>query len=351
MIQATAGKLQRTKPQRDGQAAHRSNTQLATRWLASQNTLNVPISTNQPSLQLPFQRWFKFKEAFSPQFIVDCVADLRRPPRTCIDPFGGCGTTALTAQFLGIRPTTIEVNPFLADLIECKLSSYDTKQLQNDYFEVLLVSKNLRFSLAHLLENAPSTFVQPGKDGRWIYPRNVAKRIFALREAIAQVESPQNKMLLNVVLGSTLIALSNVIVNGKGRKYRNGWETRQKTPADVELAFRGSFFEAFSDICHYAGRAVNDYTLIRGDSRISMDLVNEADFAVLSPPYPNSFDYTDIYNVELWMLGYLKSSPDNLRLRRETLRSHVQINREYSTDALDSKSLAKSLPTIVSCPS
>ena len=37
----------------------------------------------------------------------------------------------------------------------------------------------------------------PGKDGRWIYPKDVAKRILALREAIAQVKSPQNKMLLN----------------------------------------------------------------------------------------------------------------------------------------------------------
>src|ERR1035441_2303066 len=90
------------KLQYASQATVRPNTQLASRWLASQNTLNVPISTNQPSLQLPFQRWFKFKEAFSPQFIIDCVADLRRPPRTCIDPFGGCGTTALTSQFLGI---------------------------------------------------------------------------------------------------------------------------------------------------------------------------------------------------------------------------------------------------------
>lgn len=272
---------------------------------------------------------------------MDCVASLRRTPRTCLDPFGGSGTTALTAQFLGIRPTTIEVNPFLADLIEAKLFSYDTEQLQSDYLEVLHVSKNIRPSIKDLFKNAPKTLIEPGIDSRWIYPKDVAKRILALREAIAQVKSPQNKVLLNVVLGSTLIALSNVIVNGKGRKYRRGWETRQKTAADVELAFRGSFFEAFSDICHYARRASRDFSVIRGDSRTSIDFVDETDFAVFSPPYPNSFDYTDIYNVELWMLGYLKSRPDNLRLRGETLRSHVQIYREYSTDVLNSKGLAK----------
>ena len=32
------------------------------------------------------------------------------------------------------------------------------------------------------------------------------------------------------------------------------------------------------------------------------------DLAVFSPPYPNSFDYTDVYNVELWAMGYLRNS-------------------------------------------
>jgi hypothetical protein len=247
----------------------------------------------------------------------------------------------LTAQFLGIRPTTIEVNPFLADLIEAKLSVYDVASLRIDYFEVLRVSNDLRPATAKSLKDAPPTLVEPGVDDRWIYSKGVARRILALREAITLVKSRPNRLLLTVVLGSTLVELSNVIVNGKGRKYRNNWETRQKTAADVETAFRGSFFEVYSDICLYAGRESREFTLIRGDSRTMLDQAEPVDFAVLSPPYPNSFDYTDIYNLELWMLGYLSSRPDNVRLRRETLRSHVQIHREYSTDTLGSKTLAR----------
>jgi hypothetical protein len=310
-------------------------------WLAGQDTAAGPVSTNQSSFQIPFQRWFKFKEAFSPQFIVDCAASLGKPARSCLDPFGGSGTSALTAQFLGIRPTTIEVNPFLADLIEAKLSTYDVASLRTDYLNVLRISKDLCPATAKLLKDAPATLVKPGINNRWIYSKGVAHRILALREAIALVKSRPNRLLLTVVLGSTLVGLSNVIVNGKGRKYRNDWETRQKSAADVETAFRGSFFEVFSDICLYAGRGSRDFTLIRGDSRTMLDQVEPVDFAVFSPPYPNSFDYTDIYNLELWMLGYLSSRPDNLRLRGETLRSHVQIRREYSTDTSGSKSLTR----------
>ena len=51
---------------------------------------------------------------------------------------------------------------------------------------------------------------------------------------------------------------------------------------------------------------------------------------MFSPPYPNSSDYTDVYNVELWLLGYLQDSEANIRLRSDTISSHVQVSREFS---------------------
>ncbi len=35
-----------------------------------------------------------------------------------------------------------------------------------------------------------------------------------------------------------------------------------------------------------------DYVVLRGDSRELLGSIDEADLAVFSPPYPNSFDYT-----------------------------------------------------------
>src|SRR4029077_21246750 len=97
--------------ERSASSANRK-LELLAQWMKS-HADELPISSNQPSLSLPFQRWFKFKEAFSPQFIIDCVRNAGRKVKDCLDPFGGSGTSALTCQFLGITPTTIEVNPFL----------------------------------------------------------------------------------------------------------------------------------------------------------------------------------------------------------------------------------------------
>src|ERR1700722_17115666 len=83
------------------------------------------VGTNSGSPALAFQRWRSFKEAFAPEIVERAIAETPGRVRHVVDPFGGSGTTAIAAQFLGVKPTTIEVNPYLADLIEAKLVAYD----------------------------------------------------------------------------------------------------------------------------------------------------------------------------------------------------------------------------------
>jgi hypothetical protein len=76
------------------------------------------LGSNAGAEELPFQTWHHFKEAFTPELVAKAVQGSKRDLLRCVDPFGGSGTTALACQFLGIEPVTIEVNPYLADLIE-----------------------------------------------------------------------------------------------------------------------------------------------------------------------------------------------------------------------------------------
>ncbi len=83
--------------------------------------------------------------------------------------------------------------------------------------------------------------------------------------------------------------------------------------------------------------------LLRGDARQLVGGIEPLDLAVFSPPYPNSFDYTDVYNVELWTLGYLDSPAKNTALRKQTLRSHVQIYRDMSSNGVRSPLLLRTM--------
>lgn len=305
------------------------------------------MSSNIPSHNLPFQRWYRFKEAFSPLLVAESISCLGFWPTTCLDCFGGSGTTALTCQFLGIEPTTIEVNPFLADLIEAKLSRYDQDKLLRDYGDVIQMAASSKTSLRGIRnEPWPATMIEPGVKGRWLFPRETFRCILSLRDAIEEVTSSINRRLMRVLLGSILVDMSNVVISGKGRRYRRNWQASQKSPKDVMHAFREAFNGAFVDISAHGVRQCASYTLLRGDSRVEVDKASEIDIALFSPPYPNSFDYTDIYNIELWVLGYLKSRQDNADLRTATLRSHVQISRDMSWDNLESPKLKKTVAAL-----
>src|SRR5262249_10762236 len=152
---------------------------------------------------------------------------------------------------------------------------------------------------------APSTFVEPGEGGRYVFSKATARRILAYRRAIDHVADDNLRRLFRVILGSTLVPSSNVTISGKGRRYRRGWAGRRGDPGSVDDLFRTGVLAALHDLRRFEARRCRHYRVICGDARLESGAIGPLDLAVFSPPYPNSFDYTDVYNVELWGLGYL----------------------------------------------
>ena len=315
-------------------------------WFAAGPSRGVPTS-NVDAVDLPFQRWYRFKEAFSPSFVKEVIDGQGRRIRSCADPFGGSGTTALVCQFLGIRPTTIEVNPFLADLITAKLESHDIIELINARQRLnrrlARETKRPGWARRKLFREAPPTFVEPGVDGRWVFDRSVAQRIAQYTTGIDAESSAAVKALFRALLGAALIPSSHVVISGKGRRYRRQANALPIDARTVDENFSRAVQLAFEDISRYARRACQDYTLLRGDARQLIATCEPVDLVLFSPPYPNSFDYTDIYNVELWGLGYLEEGSENRRLREATLRSHVQILRDFTARPFRSPTLESAL--------
>ncbi|MYB37484.1 MAG: site-specific DNA-methyltransferase [Gammaproteobacteria bacterium] len=307
----------------------------------------VAVGTNAGCDPLPFQTWRRIKEAFAPEIVERAVAETPGPVEHVADPFGGSGTTALAAQFLGIKPTTIEVNPFLADLIEAKLATLDLDLAYAAFDRVVQEVGCSRERKRPQFTGAPATFVEPGRDERFIFSRAVARRILSYRAAVDRVADEGCRRLFRVVLASTTVPVSNVVVSGKGRRYRGGWQKRVGDPNLVDELFRSGVLQALDDLREYAARPCLDYSLLRGDARIRAGEIGRHDLAVFSPPYPNSFDYTDVYNVELWSMGYLSSGADNKRLRDATLRSHVQILRDFGCGSVQSAALERTMKALL----
>lgn len=296
----------------------------------------VVIGTNVGSKPLAFQNWRRFKEAFVPELIeralTETASALGRPIQKCLDPCAGSGTTPLACQFLGVEPVAIEVNPFLADLIEAKLTVVDEALVARRCSEVIATSKIVDPKTFYA--GAPATFVEPGVDDRYLFQNDIAERLASLLTATMKVPEPPVKRLLRVLLGSAAVDVCNATVSGKGRRYRRNWNAQRRSVSDLDSAFVQAVEAAVFDITRYSRRKTLAYDLRRGDARSEINDIPAVELAVFSPPYPNSFDYTDVYNIELWALGYLRASSDNTELRNATLRSHVQINRDYRASGL-----------------
>ena len=229
------------------------------------------------------------------------------------------------------------MNPYLADLIEAKLTSYDVEALARDLGTILRLAE--KTDPSSRIDNLPVTFVEPGVNSRWLFSREVAERVLSILLAITSLATETHRRLFKILLGRTLVPLSNAFVNGKGRRYRRSWDKNIKSRGEVDVMFTDAASDAIREIRLCESRSLTSYNVLHGDCRQALKALESYDLAVFSPPYPNSFDYTDVYNIELWMLGYLRSRRDNSFLRLSTLSSHVQILREFAPPPAGSQQL------------
>lgn len=297
------------------------------RWVGGRTVAH--LGSNGGAAPLAFQRWHHFKEAFPPELIQQMINEDEDEVSSCLDVFGGSGTTALSSQLLGIASTTIEINPFLTDVIRAKTSSYNCSALSKDLEDVIERAEQVDADPAHCFEKVPSTFIEPGMNDRWVFDFEVAERLASLLVAIEEIDKQKHRRLFRVLVGGIFAEVSNVVINGKGRRYRRNWQDRRREASKVLELFTSRAQDALRDIEAFTDRPKPSTRVLRGDAR-SLSAGKRHDLSIFSPPYPNSFDYTDIYNLELWMLGYLNGSGENRDLRKSTLSSHVQLQRKFS---------------------
>lgn len=280
----------------------------------------------------PVHRWYPFVEGFSSELVRRILGEQKRLPSTCLDPFGGVGTTALTCQDHGVKCISFENNPFFYNLSRTKLrSDYDAAVFED---LILLADEYLR-----CVKNKPAfpkleteTLFESHDKDRWVFNADTAYGLFDVLAWINKLvdDEAAYKGLFECALSSILVSVSNVYRNGKCLSYKNDWRKQCVSRREVH--------DKFLDICRNMllidirtrknnKSFVHNYIhYFKGDSRVLLDKLKEdsIDIVITSPPYLNSRDYTDIYRLELWLLGYLSTFEEERKLRKSALRSHVQ---------------------------
>lgn len=279
-------------------------------------------------------RWYPFVEGYSKEFIEGILGELSFKPKCALEPFCGSGTTPVELQNHNIKCYSFEVSPFMHLLSTVKLG----RQYNVDTFEyyVKAVTKKLSHTSRNIRKIEPipfgNTIVKREDSKKWNFHDNAIDGILDIRYAIrTTVDNDDYKNLFTIALASIIIQASNVFRNGKCLSYKNGWETRIFSRKDIHNFFLERLNSIFAEdirIISKQNSSVNNSEICYlGDVRTNIQQVpnGKVDLIITSPPYLNSRDYTDIYMLELKVLQLINSYEELRELRKNTLRSHVQV--------------------------
>lgn len=279
-------------------------------------------------------RWYPFVEGYSKEFIEDILQELPFTPQCALEPFCGSGTTPVELQNHNIKCYSFEVSPFMHLLAKVKLErSYDEATLTHYRNRVAdLLTK----PIPDIRKEEPVPFGDTvvRKEGmkKWNFHDTSLDGILDIRHVIRMaVDDKRYSNLFTIALASIILQTSNMFRNGKCLSYKKGWESKTVSRNEVHQLFLDRLDTVIAeDVKILSSQPVtvsNTNLCCFGDVRRAIDDVpdNALDLIITSPPYLNSRDYTDIYMLELKVLQLVKSHEDLQKLRKSTLRSHVQV--------------------------
>jgi len=287
-------------------------------------------STTQFSGDLPRHRWYLIKEGFSPKLVNAALDSLPLAERDLVlDPFAGCGTVPLAVAERGIGAIGIEVNPFLSFVTKTKVSSCESAQF---LWGAALVRRAFEhYSKFRSVLEGYSTFSPRPKAGKWLFNTQIL-RVFAAGWSAIHEAKRTARPFLRLALVKAAMDNCNAKADGKCLRYKKDWESQDYGIEEFIKSFESHIPTIAADLDAVPINANVD--VLNGDSRKALgSLSRKFRLCITSPPYLNSFDYSDVYRPELFLMEMVKNNKELRKIRLRTVRSHVQARWEEPTQS------------------
>jgi hypothetical protein len=309
-------------------------------------SLVVPNGNHAQSVH----RWFHFKEGYSCWLFDRLDRDLdlaSNDSLTVLDPFLGSGTTLVSAidwarshPEIVLHGVGLERNPFLHLLAQCKVEAAREENFDTAQLEPILRCAYARPGRQTVVPDL-STFSE--KD---FFESSQIRALIAIRDSLLALPDDFSRRLGLLALAASVEPVSRLRRDGRTLRY---------APTKPWVAPANEFRRRLRLISEdlKAKRAPlnpdSSFSVHLSDGRQSAKTLNSdlaADLIVFSPPYPNNIDYTEVYKLEAWILGYYSSAEEFREQRTQTLRSHPSI-RFGETQRLDDKEIEEAIDSLI----
>ncbi|MDI9414375.1 MAG: DNA methyltransferase [Bacillota bacterium] len=275
-----------------------------TRHETDQN-LNIRIAgTFQPNHKEAIHRWYPYIEGYSSHFVETILDDLSDENiNTVYDPFCGTGTTPLVASQRGLLTFYSETNPFMLSVIEAKInavkrlveSDIGTSVLREFYDRI--DSLPVQTSLFPIEYDGFEKFYEPG----------ALVEILRIKQHIGDVSCKDSQDLLMLALSSILVPASKMIRRGDLRFAKDGEkDLGENRPLEQ---FRDKLMDMIADI-ESVGEQIKTFTTMLSRDARDIDIVDQIDCVITSPPYLNGTNYIRNTKLELKLNDFVTSELD-----------------------------------------
>ena len=248
--------------------------------------------------------WYSYIEGYSSCFIEKILDSLSEEKiNTIYDPFCGTGTTPLVATQRGYSTYYSESNPFMASVIETKINC--VKRLVDSGVGVSVL---IDF-LAHLNDYGTQMSLNPIEYSGFekFYDNDSLASVLEIKNQITKIKDNDSRSLLMLALSSILVLVSKMVRRGDLRFALNG--EKKQEDSDVYGLFCKKVEDMIHDISAIGSQITGYSKMLSFDAR-DIDIEDQIDCVITSPPYLNGTNYIRNTKLELKLNGFIETEND-----------------------------------------
>ena len=282
----------------------------------------------------PKHKWYDYKQGYSEKLVRHIIEE-ENPSKEhfILDPFCGVGTTNLTAIDMGYKTVGFDINPMAILATKTKTHCYTDAEIQ-------LISKCIKgFQLP-----SSRAEIEAGKVIKTSFTEDVLDVLLKIRYFVNNIESEFVQALFRLALISIIDKCSLKVKDGNGLKFKKNYVPIP----DIVKLYLDKVSEMLSDIMQSNENVEHKVVIGSMITEEAFEKVRNlpVGLCVFSPPYANCFDYCEVYKLEFWIGGFVKSYEDFERFRSMALRSHV--NSKFSHEFTNSNKDVDTIASLIS---
>lgn len=272
-----------------------------------------PIQFQQNTNE-PIHRWSPYVQGFSAYFVQRTLDRYKSEYANpfILDPFAGSGTVLVQSKLNGYPSLGIEINPLLHFIASTKVGSWKISPYRLlELAQSIIKSENQDISKS---SSAPS-FLRSEKH----FDAKVLNNLKRLKSSIEEIQflREEDKLIKEMLL----LAFASILIDCSKLKrspclgYCKTKQVDSNAPYRLFLSKVEQMVEDLSLLqIQYQNILDTQSTVILGNSN-EIELSEEVDLIITSPPYMNGMDYVMNYKIEMGWLGFGESYSDLKRLK------------------------------------